>query len=295
MRRVLPSIFAWSIACSGAGTGIAEDPPGAETSEPPPSAPPAVTPDPPPPSAETPDASTVGTLRVMSYNIKVGLESDLPTIAGVIAHEEPDLVGLQEVDELTNRSGKVQQTKELVKLTKLPYGEFGASFAFDGGHYGLAILSKTPLTNPRVIRLDDHTERGNGYEPRIAFAADTVAKGRAFTFVTVHASLHAEERPGNAAVLKTKICDAGPAIIVGDMNETPSEAIGKVLTAAGYVDAHAEKTSNPFEGLTAPAIFPIKRIDFVYKHASFGKTKFSWVPSTMASDHRPVMVTFDTM
>lgn len=32
----------------------------------------------------------------------------------------------------------------------------------------------------------------------------------------------------------------------------------------------------------------------VYKDASFGPTRYSWVPSTTASDDRPVMVPFDT-
>lgn len=281
-----------AVACSGSSGSAVDPPPSGEGIAPRPSD------DPPAPEAapESGERSTTeapGTLRVMSYNIKFASESSLEAIAAVIQNEKPDIVGLQEVDELTNRSGKVRQTTTLAKLTGM-HGEFGASFAFDGGQYGLAVLSKTPLTNLRVFRLDNHTKRENGYEPRIAFAADTTAKGRSFSFVTVHASLHEEERPHNASMLHATACTGGPAIIVGDMNETPGEAIGKELLGAGYVDAHAQKTSNPFEGLTAPAMFPTRRIDFVYKHSSFGKTKFSWVPSTTASDHRPVMVTFDT-
>ncbi len=236
-----------------------------------------------------------GTLRVMTYNIKVASESNLATIAQVIRTETPDLVGLEEVDELANRSGSSHQTDVLSAAAGLPHRYFGANFPFDGGFYGLAILSRFPLVAPRVIRLDARTTRGDGYEPRIAVAAEVVAYGKTITFVAMHASLHAEERPGNAQAVLTALGSARrPAIVVGDMNETPGSAIGAAFTAAGLVDAHAQKTSNPLEGLTSPASFPIKRIDFVYKDAAFGPTRYTWVPSTTASDHRPVMVTFDT-
>lgn len=236
-----------------------------------------------------------GTLRVMTYNIKVASESNLATIGQVIRTENPDLVGLEEVDEVATRSGSTHQTAVLSAATGLPHRYFGVNFPFDGGFYGLAILSRFPLANPRVIRLDARTTRGDGYEPRIAVAADVVAYGKAITFVAMHASLHAEERPGNAqAVLAALGSARRPTIVVGDMNETPGNAIATAFGGAGFVDAHAQKTGNPLEGLTSPASFPIKRIDFVYKDAAFGATRYSWVPSTTASDHRPVMVTFDT-
>jgi endonuclease/exonuclease/phosphatase family metal-dependent hydrolase len=236
-----------------------------------------------------------GTLRIMSYNIKVGSESSLAAVAQAIATEKPDIVGLQEVDDLTNRSGKVHQTDELAKLAGFSHRYFGANFAFDGGTYGLAILSRFPLVNPRVIRMDAHTTRANGYEPRIAVTAEITAYGKAISFVTMHASLHAEERAGNAQKVLAALGPARkPTVIVGDMNETPDNAIGNAFKGSGFVDAHYQKTTNPLAGWTAPATFPTRRIDFVYKDSGFGPTLFSWVPGTKSSDHRPVMVTFRT-
>jgi endonuclease/exonuclease/phosphatase family metal-dependent hydrolase len=292
-----------AVGCSGATdevppSPIAEPPASGET-------PPAPTPSgedlsgipAPPPEAEpsgTPPANG-GTLRIMSYNIKIGAESSLAAVAQAIATEKADIVGLQEVDELTNRSGKVHQTEELAKLAGFAHRYFGANFAFDGGHYGLAILSRFPLANTRVIRMDAHTERVNGYEPRIAVAADVTAYGKPITLVTMHASLHEEERGGNAQkVLAALGPSRRPTIIVGDMNEGRAKAIGNTFTGAGFVDAHHQKTTNPLAGWTAPSVFPTRRIDFVYKDTGFGPTKYSWVPGTKASDHRPVMVTFDT-
>lgn len=255
------------------------------------------TPAPPPTDEEAaaPPSANGGTLRIMSYNIKVGAESSLASVAQAIATEKPDIVGLQEVDDLTNRSGKVRQTEELAKLAGFTHRYYGANFAFDGGTYGLAILSRFPLVAPHVIRMDAHTQRANGYEPRIAVAADITAYGKPITFVTMHASLHGEERAGNAQKVLASLGPARkPTIIVGDMNETRDNAIGKAFTAAGFVDAHYQKTTNPLAGWTAPSSFPTRRIDFVYKDAAFGASLYSWVPGTKASDHRPVMVTFKT-
>lgn len=240
------------------------------------------------------EASAVSapSLRLMSYNIKYGAESglDLGKLAAVIKESNPDVIGLQEVDDGTRRSGGKRETDELAVLTGMRYRYFGANFDFDGGKYGLAILSKYPLTNARVIRLDRRTTRENGYEPRIAVAADVAAKGEKITFVTVHASLHAEERDDNGrAILSALGASAPRAIVCGDFNETPSQAIGDLLTGAGMVDAFDEKHRFHF-GFTAPADSPRRRIDFIYRGKTFGKTAHAWVPNTKASDHRPIAV-----
>jgi endonuclease/exonuclease/phosphatase family metal-dependent hydrolase len=235
-------------------------------------------------------AVTGPNLRVMTYNIKYGIDSglDLSKIADVIKASNPDVVALQEVDEGTRRSGRKNQTAELSSLTKMRYRYFGANFDFDGGKYGLAILSKYPLSNKRVIRLDRRTQRGGGYEPRIAAAADVNVRGDVVTFVTLHASLHKEERDGNARALLAAIGARAPrTIVAGDLNETPGKDIGSALGRAGFADAFRERHRFAL-GFTAPARVPVKRIDFIYRGRSFGKTAHAWVPNTRASDHRPV-------
>ena len=57
-------------------------------------------------------------LRVLSYNIHHGegvdRKLDLPRIASVIKSVKPDLVALQEVDQGTERTNKIDQAAELV-------------------------------------------------------------------------------------------------------------------------------------------------------------------------------------
>ena len=54
------------------------------------------------------------------------------------------MVALQEVDNKTNRTGKIDQAAELSRLTKMFY-IFGSNIEFQGGHYGNAILSRFPV------------------------------------------------------------------------------------------------------------------------------------------------------
>lgn len=233
-------------------------------------------------------------LRIMAYNIKYGAEAglDLSKLADAIRPSRPDVLGLQEVDEGTRRSGRRKETEELSALTEMPHHYFGKNFDYDGGAYGLSILSRYPLENPRVIRLDTFlTSPKSGHEPRIAVAADVNVRGTKFTFVNVHASLHAAEHATNGAAILAALGDgASRAIVVGDFNENPGGDLGKALRREGFVDTYAERHPSG-RGFTIPAKNPTRRIDFIFRGEAFGKTTHAWVPAFTASDHRPVAAT----
>src|ERR1051325_7013732 len=78
-------------------------------------------------------------LRVMTYNIHVGVgmdkKLDLPRIAGVINAQHPDLVGLQEVDRGVTRTQRIDEIAELAKLTRMEYA-FAFNLRYQGGQYG---------------------------------------------------------------------------------------------------------------------------------------------------------------
>ncbi|MBX3226714.1 MAG: endonuclease/exonuclease/phosphatase family protein [Labilithrix sp.] len=240
-------------------------------------------------AVSTSAATGAASLRVMTYNIKHGELTglDLAKIAAVIRESNPDILGLQEVDDGTKRSKGQRQTEELSELTNMPHAYYAPAFDYDGGKYGVAILSKYPIGAKRTVRLDGHTKSGGGFEPRVAAVADITAKGETVTFVTMHASLHEDERKATGKKLLTALgARAGRAIITGDFNEKPGADIGGALTSAGFVDAYKEK--HRFFGYTAPANVPLRRIDFIYRAKGMGKTLHGWVPNTTASDHRPV-------
>jgi endonuclease/exonuclease/phosphatase family metal-dependent hydrolase len=79
------------------------------------------------PAARLPTFPNIGktTLRVMTYNIHVGVgmdkKLDLQRIAQVINDQHPDLVGLQEVDRGVKRTEGSDEIAELAKLTSMNY------------------------------------------------------------------------------------------------------------------------------------------------------------------------------
>src|SRR5678815_3613975 len=87
-------------------------------------------------------------LRVMTYNIHVGVgmdkKLDLQRIADVINKEKPDLVGLQEVDRGVKRTEGKDEIAELAAMTRMHFA-FAPNLDYQGGKYGVAILSRMPL------------------------------------------------------------------------------------------------------------------------------------------------------
>src|SRR5438045_8194916 len=112
--------------------------------------------------AASPSAASTKKIRVMTYNIHVGVgmdkKLDLARIAGVINQQHPDLVGLQEVDRGVERSQRIDEIAELAKLTKMEYA-FAFNLKYQGGQYGVAILSKAPiLATDHHLYLNTHKD-----------------------------------------------------------------------------------------------------------------------------------------
>src|SRR6266487_5513735 len=107
------------------------------------------------PNAAAPPTITASsqTIRVMTYNIHVGVgmdkKLDLVRIASVINKQHPDLVGLQEVDRGVERTQRIDEIADIAKLTKMDYA-FAFNLKYQGGQYGVAILSRY------TIRSFDH-------------------------------------------------------------------------------------------------------------------------------------------
>lgn len=230
------------------------------------------------------------TLRVLCYNIHHGEGTDaqvnLPRQAEVIRRVQPDLVALQEVDDRTERTGRVDQTGELARLTGLQ-GRFARQIDYEGGRYGQAILSRAPLSDISVHWLPGMPPR----EQRIAAAVDVTVDGQPLTFVTTH--LHhqnGEFREQQAARLNTLFADAQhPVILAGDLNAEPDSRPLQILREQWSV-ASAQQPLRTF-----PAAEPTKQIDFVlYRPAERLRVLSAEVlPEPVASDHRPLLVVLE--
>ncbi|MEA2203869.1 MAG: hypothetical protein QOE77_645 [Blastocatellia bacterium] len=229
------------------------------------------------------------TLRVMTYNIHVGVgmdkKLDLKRIAEVINHERPDLVGLQEVDRGVERTQRIDEIAEIAKLTRMEYA-FAYNLNYQGGQYGVAVLSRFP------IMAIDHRRYGNTREKerRGMIRVELDVQGRGVNFVTTHLDYQYEDGRVYEAKQLLQALDGikGALIVVGDFNDLPGAEAHKIMTSQ-FQDAWVE-TAAGGEGLSYPADKPAKRIDYIfYRTGSPIRATRAWTINTLASDHLPVV------
>jgi endonuclease/exonuclease/phosphatase family metal-dependent hydrolase len=229
------------------------------------------------------------TIRVMTYNIHVGIgmdkKLDLKRIADVINKEKPDLVGLQEVDRGVHRTQRIDEIVELSKLTRMDYA-FAFNLPYQGGQYGVAILSRFPIraTEHRLYKNLREAER------RGFIRAEIRIDGRLVQFVTTHLDYqHDDGRLFEAQQMLAFLIDVkGPLIVLGDFNDIPAGDTYKLMRSQ-FDDAWANVRRSE-DGFSYPADKPMKRIDYIFTRRSDEiRTKRTWVVNTLASDHIPVV------
>lgn len=232
-----------------------------------------------------------GTLRVMSYNIhhcdppyNTGEATDIDTIIGVIAKQNPDIVALQEVDVYTTRSGSnVHQAKVIADRLGMYYF-FAPAIDYQGGKYGVAILSKYPMSENNLLQLPRPDVSG---EKRvIARSKITLPDGTAIRFGCTHFDLKTDNKKAQVdKVNELALAETLPFIIAGDLNATETSAVINTLdntyTRSCYGCAP-----------TSPARSPNNTIDWIAYHDPvkiLSVASHKVVNETYASDHRPIV------
>lgn len=243
-----------------------------------------------------PDGGETSPLTVMSYNTHHSApyspsgETTLPDIDGianVIKSKNPDIVLLQEIDSCTNRSQKVDQAKEIAEKTKYPYYHFFKMMDYQGGKYGLAMLSKFPIKDAVAVQLPDEIE-GQPMTGNNAYGTATVnCSGKDITFVVCHLSVTQSERDLQMPYIIGKVSAMRkPIIWGGDFNATPSNKTITQLDGAGFV-----RTNKNPANFTIPSNQPNREIDYIayFPANAFTVTSHIVVTGTMASDHLPIV------
>jgi endonuclease/exonuclease/phosphatase family metal-dependent hydrolase len=232
-------------------------------------------------------------LRVMTYNIHVGVgmdkKLDLQRIADVINGQHPDLVGLQEVDRGVKRTEGKDEIAELAKLTSMQFA-YAHNLDYQGGQYGVAILSRFPITAIDHRKYENRREA----ERRGMIRTEVNVNGRIVNFVTTHLDYQYEDGRvfETEQLLKFLAGVEGPLIVSGDFNDEPTGAAYKLVTTDfndAWVDGKTKES-----GLSYPADQVAKRIDYVFTRRSDRiKIRKTWTVVTLGSDHIPVVVDLD--
>ncbi|WP_339925514.1 endonuclease/exonuclease/phosphatase family protein [uncultured Cyclobacterium sp.] len=223
-------------------------------------------------------------LKVISYNIHHGADkkevNTLEEMGAYIKRSRADLVGLQEVDSMCNRSGNVDQMKVLAEITGMYY-VFLRHFAYDGGAYGLGILSKYPIDSQQNGKI---TSMKNGEKKSLGLlgARISLPNGQQLDFATVHYALDQATRMIQAAEALEFFKKDVPAILTGDFNALPGTDEMNLLSQ--QFKMADENLINTF-----PTIHPVKKIDFIWtSKENLKKVKKVHIPSIHWSDHLPL-------
>lgn len=238
-------------------------------------------------------------LRVLVYNVHAGRdaggEDNLERVASVVREEGADLVLLQEVDRGTRRSGGADQLAVLERRTGL-HGSFGRTLAYQGGDYGLAVLSRWPAVRDTLIRLPVEPQparAGGSREPRGVLRVRIEAPGGALEVLNTHLDASPDDRHRRQEVetvlrVAEELREGGARVLLGgDLNDEPgSPTVGR-LTGAGWVDGW--RACGEGGGRTYPADEPSKRIDYLFLEPG-GTCAAARVLDAGASDHRPLLV-----
>lgn len=248
--------------------------------------------------------SAAKTLRVMTYNVHScrGIDGKLSPqrIARVIARYHPDVVALQELDVMRERTGGLDQAERLARLLAMDV-HFHPALHLEEERYGDAILTRLPV---RLIKKDilpgPPGQRSSllnpaGDEPRGAVWVEVEYEGRKLQIINTHLGLSKAERLRQVDALlgpewlSHPRCE-GARVLVGDFNALPNSAECKRL--AGHLhDVQVAAPDHKPQG-TFFSRMPSVRIDHIYASPDI-RIKRVLVPGTeltrQASDHLPLI------
>lgn len=219
------------------------------------------------------------TIRMMSFNIHNGIgmdgQADYGRIAAVINQSSPDVVALQELDSATLRNDGKDLIKELANRT-LMHRIYAAAIDYQGGKYGIGILSKEKPLNHRIISLPGQEEK----------RALLLVEFDKYVFCCTHFSLTEADRLASVPLLLAQLTEVDkPVFVAGDFNAEPESATIKLL----------KEKFRPLlntKNKTSPADEPKEYLDYIFGYNGSGNgytvVQSAVINESMASDHRPI-------
>jgi endonuclease/exonuclease/phosphatase family metal-dependent hydrolase len=252
-------------------------------------------------------ASDRANLTVLVYNIHAGKDAkgidNLERVSQIIRETKADIVLLQEVDKGTTRSGKVDQVARFEELTGF-HGAFGKTLDYQGGDYGIAILSRWPIRSDTLIHLPvdpPQLRSGVSYEPRGALVVTTfspvgrlriinthldASRADSFRVQEIRTVVQTAEENGRLVLASVPELGLLTTLVGGDFNSEPESAVHEAMISAGWRDGFA--VCGKGSGLSYPDDKPVKRIDYLWMRPGTG-CHDATVLASNASDHRPVL------
>lgn len=228
------------------------------------------------------------TIRVMTYNMAVGLLADMNQLGEYIRLIDADIVALQEVDlrtyrpETPQQAGKNQMAELGGTTDMLPL--FGPVTPHpSGGYYGLGFLTEEPVYSVQIVHLPKVVDND---EPRAMLVATWKLFGRTITIANTHLSLSKSNRAAQMRFIRKYMRKIGGVkLICGDFNSDYSEGLVKKIFRHW-------KDALPYPCNTFPSSGPYAKYDWMlYQNACSIHVSEAVVDSAChLSDHLPCYI-----
>ncbi len=230
---------------------------------------------------------------VMTYDIHLGLDSDLETLASIVG--EADVIALQQVGNDWPEGPSGNQIIQLSRLSGLGYYRFAAAVMLRPGGdvskpvpaptpedrpgFGVALLSRFPLgpwTRHRLPKRKDIQ--------RCILSGTVVTPKGPMSVLVTHLSSHPIDRGVQVqALMRHAQTQTTPMLVMGNLNGEASDEELKPLTrmlrnAAG-IDPHP----------SYPTHDPERAVDHIYVSKEFEILTPAMPLPLSGSDHLPVM------
>jgi phospholipase D1/2 len=224
-------------------------------------------------------------LQLATWNIHMGVGRDgarnLARTAGVIREIDPDVLGLQEVDNHIDRDG--DDLQRLQAMTGM-HVVAGPTMERAGGDYGNALLTRLPILD--VERYDISVRKR---EPRGILIVHLDWQGECLQVAVTHLGLLPGERRRQVRRLIDclSVTDRTPLILMGDFNEWLFW--GRPLR---WLHRHFGRVKSP---ATFPARWPLLRLDHILADPPgrlLPPRLFRTPQSVAASDHLPLVADY---
>ena len=238
--------------------------------------------------------------RIVTYNIHKGIGGldrryRPQRIVETLVRYKPDIVLMQEVDDMVPRSNRDCQVELFADALGMKYHAFQHNVRLKWGHYGNAILSRFPLTDVHHVNLTiplkkrrraliTHCNlRHNGHQ-------------RSMLVANVHLGLAGFERK----MQLRKILDSDiigharrrtPMIIGGDYNDMWGTLGQRIMQPAGFASAGEQIR-------TYPAAVPARALDRIFYRGDLKACRAfasRLKVARQASDHLPLVADFQLL
>ena len=227
-------------------------------------------------------------IRLASYNIfhcqGADKKIDFARTAAALGQGCPDFVGLQEVDSVTKRSNRLDQAAEMGKILGM-HATYAKTFAFQGGGYGIAILSREKPLSVERIPLP-------GKEPRVLLLCEF----KDCWFGNTHLALQTANQLKSVEIIRKVVAERSatkPVFLVGDWNEEPtSKTLAAIRGFLTILSNEKSRTHHGFKPFKPDSEYCIDYIAVDSTHAgNFAVRDAHVAPDFTTSDHCPVFVT----